>query len=79
MAFIKTQKQLLLAGPLAVAAAAFTVTACAGGGGAALWLAHPARTTQPSAAATNRAGVALRQARSVIPTVLGMTPLHQLR
>jgi hypothetical protein len=36
MAFIKTQKQLLLAGPLAVAAAAFTVTACAGGGGAAL-------------------------------------------
>ena len=36
MAFIKTQKQLLLAGPLAVAAVAFTVTACAGGGGAAL-------------------------------------------
>jgi len=36
MAFIKTQKQFLLAGPLAVAAAAFTVTACAGGGGAAL-------------------------------------------
>ena len=51
----------------------------AGGGAVALWLAHPARTTQPSAAATNRAAVALRQARSVIPTVLGMTPLHQLR
>ena len=46
----------------------------AGGGAVALWPAHPARTTQPSTAATNRAGVALRQARSVIPTVLGMTP-----
>ena len=57
MAFIKTQKQLLLAGPLAVAAAAFTVTACAGGGGAALAQGGPpgqwtkAETSQFTAAA----------------------------
>jgi hypothetical protein len=57
MAFIKTQKQLLLAGPLAVAAAAFTVTACAGGGGAALTQGGPpgqwtkAETSQFTAAA----------------------------
>ena len=57
MAFIKTQKQLLLAGPLAVAAAAFTVTACAGGGGAALPQGGPpgqwtkAETSQFTAAA----------------------------
>lgn len=57
MAFIKTQKQLLLAGPLAVAAAALTVTACAGGGGAALTQGGPpgqwtkAETSQFTAAA----------------------------
>jgi hypothetical protein len=57
MAFIKTQKQLLLAGPLAVAAAAVTVTACAGGGGAALPQGGPpgqwtkAETSQFTAAA----------------------------
>ena len=57
MAFIKTQKQLLLAGPLAVTAAAFTVTACAGGGGAALAQGGPpgqwtkAETSQFTAAA----------------------------
>jgi len=57
MAFIKTQKQLLLAGPLAVAATAFTVTACAGGGGAALTQGGPpgqwtkAETSQFTAAA----------------------------
>jgi hypothetical protein len=50
----------------------------AGGGAVALWLAHPARTTQPSAAATNRVEVAFRQTSSVIPTVLGMTLLHEL-
>ena len=51
----------------------------AGGGAVALWLAHPARTTKLSAAATNRAEVALPQARSVIPTVRGMTLLHEFR
>ena len=62
MAFIKTQKQLLLAGPLAVAAAAFTVTACAGGGGAALAQGGPpgqwtkAETSQFTAAAGGGGG-----------------------
>ena len=50
----------------------------AGGGAVALWLAQPARTTQPSTTATNRAGVASATGPLSDPGSTGHDTLHQL-